>query len=269
VKLRGKIVKDYLPYRSTWDKIAFMQIINDLLTTIQSADVVNVWIGLNWTAVVVDRSGIEQCGIASTIIQNHAHSEEPRIKMAGTFEDYSNIELGELSLSDNPTLRSVGVAAINASIASNLQNVEESNAADVLAKYGKDKKLALIGRFPFASQLKSEVGELSVIDQDPGPDDYPPNKAVEIIPQADVVAITGMSLINHTMQDLLDLCPEGSFVMVLGPSAPLSPILFDYGVDVISGSIVEKVPTVIRVISQGGNFRQVHKAGVRLVNMFK
>jgi hypothetical protein len=78
-----------------------------------------------------------------------------------------------------------------------------------------------------------------------------------------------MTLINHTIQDLLDLCKKDAFVMVLGPSAPLSPVLFDYGVDVISGSIVEKIAPVVKVISQGGNFRQVHKAGVRLVNMFK
>jgi len=246
-----------------------MKILTDLLKNIQPARVINVCIGLNWTAVAVNNNGIEKCGIASTIIQSHTHSDEPRIKQAGNFEGYSNQELAEFSLSDNPTLRSVGIATINASINPVLLKIEESNAADVLASYGKGRRIVLIGRFPFTTNLKAKVGELAVIEQDPEPGDYPANKASEIIPKADVVAITGMTLINHTIQDLLDLCKKDAFVMVLGPSAPLSPVLFDYGVDVISGSIVEKIAPVVKVISQGGNFRQVHKAGVRLVNMFK
>lgn len=55
--------------------------------------------------------------------------------------------------------------------------------------------------------------------------------------------------------------------MVLGPSTPLSPVLFDYGVNIISGAVVDQIEPVMRVVMQGGNFRQVHKAGVRLVNL--
>lgn len=246
-----------------------MKILTDLLEIIQPSEVLRVCIGLNWTAVEVTRDGVEQCGIASTLIQSHKHSEEPRIEPAGNFEDFSSIELAQFSLSDNPTLRSVGIAALNASITTEVQKFSESNAAEVLAERGKDKKIVIIGRFPFVDRLRAQVGELVVIDQDPMPGDYPPDKAVEIIPQADVVAITGMALINNTFDNLLGLCPAEAFVMVLGPSAPLSTVLFDYGVDVISGALVENIQAVIRVISQGGNFRQVHRAGVKLVNLFK
>lgn len=246
-----------------------MKILTDLLEIIQPSEVLRVCIGLNWTAVEVTRDGVKQCGIASTLIQSHKHSEEPRIEPAGNFEDFSCIELAQFSLSDNPTLRSVGIAALNASITTEVQKFSESNAAEVLAERGKDKKIVIIGRFPFVDRLRAQVGELVVIDQDPMPGDYPPDKAVEIIPQADVVAITGMALINNTFDNLLGLCPAEAFVMVLGPSAPLSTVLFDYGVDVISGALVENIHAVIRVISQGGNFRQVHRAGVKLVNLFK
>ena len=246
-----------------------MQILTDLLETIQPSEVLRVCIGLNWTAVEINHDGIGQCGIASTLIESHKHSEEPRIEPAGRFEDFSSMELAQFVLSENPTLRSVGIAALNASITTAVKKFKESNAAEVLAERGKDKKIVLIGKFPFADRLRSQVGELAVIDQDPGPGDYPPEEADKIIPKADVVAITGMALINNTFENLLDLCPAGAFVMVLGPSAPLSPVLFDYGVDVISGAVVEKIDNVIKVINQGGNFRQVHHAGVRLVNLFK
>ncbi len=56
--------------------------------------------------------------------------------------------------------------------------------------------------------------------------------------QADIVAITGSALINHSIERLLNLCRPESFVVVLGPTTPLSPVLFDHGVDVICGTRV-------------------------------
>jgi uncharacterized protein (DUF4213/DUF364 family) len=46
-------------------------------------------------------------------------------------------------------------------------------------------------------------------------------------------------------------------------------VFFDYGVSLISGSVVTEIEPVLHMIEQGGNFRQVHSAGVRLVNMVK
>jgi uncharacterized protein (DUF4213/DUF364 family) len=54
---------------------------------------------------------------------------------------------------------------------------------------------------------------------------------------------------------------------LLGPTTPLSPLLYNYGVDLLSGSVVLNVEDVLHTVSQGGNFRQVHRAGVRLVTM--
>jgi uncharacterized protein (DUF4213/DUF364 family) len=51
--------------------------------------------------------------------------------------------------------------------------------------------------------------------------------------------------------------------MMLGPSTPLSPVIFDYGFDALSGSIVVDRNQLLNCISQGANFRQVH--GVRKV----
>ncbi|MFO8011204.1 MAG: DUF364 domain-containing protein [Dehalococcoidia bacterium] len=43
------------------------------------------------------------------------------------------------------------------------------------------------------------------------------------MPRADVVAITSTSLINHTFEDLIQLCDANALVIMLGPSTPLSP----------------------------------------------
>jgi hypothetical protein len=83
-----------------------------------------------------------------------------------------------------------------------------------------------------------------------------------------VAAITGTSLINHTFEGLVKLCRPDALVIVLGPTAPLSPLLFDYGVDIICGTLVADTESVLRLIGQGANFGQVKRSGsVRLLTM--
>jgi uncharacterized protein (DUF4213/DUF364 family) len=94
----------------------------------------------------------------------------------------------------------------------------------------------------------------------------PAEAAEEVLPQADVVGLTGTSFENHTVDKLLDLS-KNSFVVMLGPTTPLSPVLFDYGVDILAGTKVVEPDKTIRSISQGAMFRQVE--GVRLVTMAK
>ena len=106
-----------------------------------------------------------------------------------------------------------------------------------------------------------------MLERNPHEGDVPETAAPEILPQADVVAITGLTLINHALDGLLKLCPAHAVVLVLGPSTPLSPILFEHGVHILCGSVVTAVEPVLKAIQQGANFRQVHRAGVRLVTM--
>ena len=83
-----------------------------------------------------------------------------------------------------------------------------------------------------------------------------------------MVAITGTTLINHTFEELIGLCRPDAFVLVLGPTTPLSPVLFDYGADVISGTLVTDPETVLRYVSQGASFRQIKRSkGVKLLTM--
>ena len=104
-----------------------------------------------------------------------------------------------------------------------------------------------------------------MLEKRPVGGDLPADMATEVLPQADMAAITGTSLINHTFEGLVKLCRPGALVIVLGPKAPLSPVLFDYGVDVVSGTKVVDVEAVLRCISQGATFKQVK--GVRLLTM--
>ena len=76
-----------------------------------------------------------------------------------------------------------------------------------------------------------------------------------------------MTLLNRTFDGLMALCRPDALVLLLGPTTPLSPLLFDHGVHILSGSVVENIDAVLQSVGQGASFRQIHRAGVRLVTM--
>jgi uncharacterized protein (DUF4213/DUF364 family) len=244
-----------------------MALISNLINTLPNGDISQVIIGLHWTAVVSEIEGHKQCGLASTTAEKHDHHNTPDVPDAGLLENSNSVVLASCAQSDSPVMRSVGVAAINSLIPFRNQSLVEQNAEQVIAAHGKGKKVVLVGRFPFIPRLKHRVRKLTVLEINPYPGELPETSAHDVIPAADLVAITGMSLVNRTFESLLELCSPKALVILLGPSAPLSPVLFNHGVDLICGSVVTKIEPVLKAVSQGANFRQLHKAGVQLVSI--
>jgi len=235
-------------------------IIDDLLATLPNdpVPVRSIQIGAHWTAV-----SSTHCGLATTIIGDNCHDHKTVVRDAGSLHMKSAQELAEYAKSDYPLEASIGIAAINSLLDMDEQNAVEMNASKVLMEKGAGKNVALVGHFPFIPKLRESVKNLWVLELHPTEDDYPAQSAGELIPQADIVALTASSLINHTMDDLLDLCEPDELVMILGPSTPLSPVLFDRGANIVAGSRVQDEAAVLHAIGQGATFQQV--SGVKLL----
>jgi uncharacterized protein (DUF4213/DUF364 family) len=244
-----------------------MGIYADILAKLPVGEVIEVRIGTHWTAVVVMKRGERHCGLASTLVSGHDHHREPDVPQAGHLHELGARELAGLIQSGQSVMASVATATINALLPRGPWGKGEKNAEEVIAAAGVGKTVAVIGRFPFNARLKSQVGRLYVLEQHPQGEDLPEQAAPEILPDADIVAITGMAFSNGTLQRLIDLCSPEAMVLVLGPSTPLSPVLFEHGVHLLSGALVRDIEGVLRTLSQGGNFRQIHKAGVQLVTL--
>ncbi len=245
-----------------------MELLSSLLVDLPPATVNDVRVGAFWTAVVLTVNGEKRCGLASTLRSDEHHrGGGPAVPQAGHLLELSARELAQMATGNRPPATSIGIAALNALVQQPSTEWIDLNAEDVIARYGAEKNVALVGHFPFIPRLRERVGQLWVLEQHPGGDDLPATAAETIIPQADVVAITGTTFINHTAESLLALCQPTAQVLMLGPSTPLSPKLFQFGINLISGSVVENIPAVLNAISQGANFRQIHRAGVRLVTM--
>jgi uncharacterized protein (DUF4213/DUF364 family) len=249
-----------------------MKLLEDLLAGLpgggmSDAEVLDVSIGLHWTAVVVQVNGERRCGLASTVPTGRHHAPESMIEQAGQLHTLPALELARLALSDRPHLTAIGIAAINALLTPQPELWGDLNAEEVIAEHGKSKTVALIGSFPFIPRLRPRVGRLFVLELDPGEDELPAEAAPDILPQADVVALTSMTLVNHTAESLLSLCRSQAQVLLLGPTTPLSPLLFEHGIDILSGSVVTDEARVLAAVRQGATFRQIHRAGVRLVTV--
>nr|CBX28759.1 hypothetical protein N47_L13570 [uncultured Desulfobacterium sp.] len=221
--------------------------------------------GLHWTAVV-SRS----CGLSSTMTGEHCVHEGVEESPPASFTDMTAMELAQYSYSGDPSKATLGLAAINSLIEADKSKIVSINAGDILLKNGVNKNISVIGHFPFTDALKKVAKNLWVIEKRVIEGDYPEDSAEKYLPQSDIIAISATSLINHTLQNLLELCPKNSMKMLLGPTTPMSEVFFDFGFDIISGSIVTDQNTALKYISEGVNFRQLKKTGaIRLVAMTK
>ena len=244
-------------------------VLESLLATLPAGTVQEIRLGAFWTVVVVEVKGQRRCGLASTLrgFDDHHYGGGPAVGQAGQLLEQSATDLARLVQATSLMEASIGMATINALLPLQPEWWVEVNAEEVIARHGAGKGVALVGHFPFIPRLREQVGQLWVLEQDPRGDDLPAEAAVDILPQAEVIAITGTSLVNHTFETLMARRNPAAIVLLLGPSTPLSPILFDYGVHLLSGAVVEDIDSVLRAVSQGANFRQVHRQGVRLVTM--
>lgn len=244
-----------------------MPITDTLLDELRSdAPVRNVLMGAFWTAVVLDTDPV-RCGLASTLRGETDH-QGPPIPEAGNLLDYGARQLAGWVRSPETLRASIGLAAYNALLERDETAWVELNASQVILDHGAGGRVAIIGHFPFIEQVRRAAETCWVLELHPRPGDLPADRADELLPQADVVAITSTSLINHTFDDLIHLCCDDALVIMLGPSTPLSPALFGNGVDVLSGTVVEDAGRVTRSIAQGATFRQIKRmGGLRLVTM--
>jgi len=100
------------------------------------------------------------------------------------------------------------------------------------------KKVAVIGHFPMLERCFAPICQLSILERRPRPGDYPDSASEFLLPEQDYVFITGCTITNKTLPRLLELSKNAHTVLV-GPSTPLSPVLFFYGVNDLSGFVVK------------------------------
>lgn len=239
-----------------------MKILDDLIVSLQENDfqVKSVHTCVFWTAVIS-----KHCGLSSTF-RDEGVPHDRGVRDVGNLTRKTALELAEYAKSKSLMEASIGMAAVNSLIDIDESKCVEKNAFEIILEKGEGKQVAVVGHFPWISKLREKIKNVWVLEQKLREGDLPAEEADRILPECDVVGITGTSFINHTLEGLLNLCKKASVVLI-GPTSPLSSVLFDYGIEAICGTKVIDAEKVIRSISEGATFKEV--TGVRLLTLTK
>ncbi|MEE8173183.1 MAG: DUF364 domain-containing protein [Alphaproteobacteria bacterium] len=200
-----------------------------------------VVIGINWTYV----EGPEGAGLVHTPARGTEGCRS--LPEPGGYQGRALADLARLMQSDNIFERVLGYAAVNAN--HNRYDLEGApvNGLDMIEPAGE--RTVVIGRFP---GLDEKLPGAAVIEHEPGPGDYPPEAAADLVPAAKYLAITAATLSNGSLAALLALAPATAFTVLVGPSAPLCPALFALGIDALSGFVPGDLDGTAQRVAEGG-----------------
>ena len=114
----------------------------------------------------------------------------------------------------------------------------------------KRKNVTVIGHFPHVDRI-TEYANLTVLERNCTQSLDTPDPACEyVLPKSDFTFVTGVTIINKTAPRLLDLTQSGTTIFV-GPSVVMSPFLFDWGAEMLAGSVVAD-PDKVRFAVKNG-----------------
>lgn len=184
------------------------------------------------------------------------HGEPPAMELhtlPSSAKETAELLLGRLGEPDAPAF---GMAAVNLLLPPPAE-AATMKAQELIMERGRGKRVAIVGHFPFVERMGGEFADLWVIEKEPRPGDRPEQEAEVLLPQADVVALTGTTLLNGTCERLLRLCRPDAFTLMLGPSTPFAPSLFDWGLKALGGTRVGNPDLAAEGILEGRTFKQL------------
>jgi uncharacterized protein len=198
-------------------------------------------------------------GMASTLWSEGWRHGGAAVAEAGSLSSRSPLEIADMLRSASTLEAAIGLAAVNALLPPPSGRVDTTNAFEVLVEHGGGLRVAVIGHFPFVDRLRPACRELWVFERGNGlgPGDLGPERMPELMPGADVVAVTATTLINHTLDEVLRHRRPEALWLMLGPSTPFAPPLLELGFDALCGTVVEDPEAALRAIREGATARQI------------
>lgn len=218
------------------------------------ARVQEVVVGLVYTAVLLDDG---RAGVAYTF-RDQAEGACAVFRGLRPLAGRGADELLPLAASLDPIEAAVGLATANALISPG----PDGDGGDVLEhlELRQDDDVGMVGHFgPLVPEVRRRSEKLYIFErlEKPVGNMLPQEQAPQILPQCQVAIISATTLINHSLEGLLDVCSGCRVAVLLGPSTPLLPGVFqDTPLTMISGMVVRDAPGLMKVVAQAGGTRQ-------------
>ena len=176
--------------------------------------------------------------------------------------------LGALS-SREPIKTAIAIATLNALSAtcwerelSHDYRIQVNTDAVDAVRMPAESSVVVVGAVvPILRKLKARGGRWWVIEQDPQTlkgDEMnhfiPADQSAATISAADVLIVTGVTLVNHTLDPILQAARPDAEIAVIGPTASMLPdALFARGVRVVGGVWVKEPDQLLDVLAAGGS----------------
>lgn len=254
----GKIVRETL------------SILEKEISNFSEIRVEKVCLGLGYTGVKLYTG---QAGVCHTLSTEMALQHCPVSRKAGTLAGSRAADLAQLATSWKLDERVAGIATVNALSQIVFEEkrqryqIDAGNLIDAVEIKSGDN-VVLVGNIrPFIPIIKAKTRNLHVLERNPMRDENVLSDVAgeEILPQADVVIITGSAVANGTLDHLLELSQKAREVVLSGPSASFIPDpLFKRGVKATGGIQAVDAERLLQIIGEGGGTMQI-KPAVRFV----
>ena len=158
------------------------------------------------------------------------------------------------------------------------QIIYDADAFDLI-DLRKAGRVGMVGAFiPFLKQLKMIPDiDLSVIERKQDtlkPDEMkfyvPDERARDVLPACDTVIITGASMANGTIDELLTFTRPAANVIVAGPTASILPdVLFANNVSAVSGVCVTEPDVALDMLAEGVGAYHLFGTCMRKINVLR
>ena len=210
----------------------------------------DVRVGIGYTVVENSAGGL---GLAYTLRENLGCGCS-QFSGAGTLIGRELSEVAALFGNRDNVLKSgIGLAAINSVSPGGNGSTAEGDVTKVM-DIRPGEWVGMIGHFaPLEREIRKITPHLFIIDNGKG---YLHNTEFRVIQEilagCKVVIISATTLINKSLEDVLDACENARTRILLGPSTPLYPEVFKGKVQVLAGMIPKNRTQVMEIVSQGG-----------------
>ena len=124
------------------------------------------------------------------------------------------------------------------------------------------KAITMVGAFaPFIRQLKALEKNFVVLEKEPRAlkgDELryfrPASERSQVLARSDVVILTGATIVNHTIDEILSFIPSSAQVVLAGPTASMVPTaFFRRGVNFLGGIRIIEAEKAMRILAEGGS----------------
>ncbi len=230
-----------------------------------------VAIGVFFTGVVLagGHSGVAFTPIGEMPEAVCCPTTAARMPSAGALRGKPARELLAYAMDKNVLKCALGIATMNALSACLLEGGERDGfelipGADAIEEsdlVGADG-IALVGAFtPFIRMLKKLGKPFFILEKKPDalrPEELsfyrPADSYPEVIPKVELVILTGVTIVNHTLDSLLSHLKPGARAIIAGPTASMVPqAFFRRGVSLMGGVRIYDPESLVTLLMEGGS----------------